>query len=60
MNLRPLTKLVLWAAGLVVALLTGNLSVYMILTLLFVGVGAIGRIRALRHRPPQDRLPPGE
>ncbi len=46
--------LVAWLGGLVLALLTGNLSLYLILSALYFGSRGLARLRAERDgSPPQ-------
>ena len=46
----------LWLLGLLVALMTGMLSGYLLATMVFVGSKVYGRMRALGQRPDNDRL----
>lgn len=47
----------LWLLGLLVALMTGMLSGYLLATMVFVGSKVYGRMRTLGERPDNDRLP---
>ncbi len=58
-NVRRMTWLVLWLVGLLVALATGTLSIYAVLTVLYVGSRAYGRLKALRDRVASE-LGPGD
>ncbi len=58
-NVRLMTWLVLWLVGLLVALVTGTLSIYAVLTVLYVGSRAYGRLKALRDRVASE-LGPGD
>ena len=53
-NLRLMTWLVLWLVGLVVALMTGTLSLYAVLTVLYVGSRLASRIKSLSERPSSE------
>ncbi len=44
-----MTILILWMVGLVVALMTGNMSVYLILSALYFGSRAVARRKALQE-----------
>ena len=48
-DLRSMTILILWMVGLVVALMTGNMSVYLILSALYFGSRAVARRKALQE-----------
>ena len=58
-DFRSMTWLVLWMAGLVIALLTGNLSLYLILSALYFGSRGLARLRAHGSESPPE-LGPGE
>ncbi len=47
----------LWLLGLLIALMTGMLSGYLLATMVFVGSKVYGRMRALGERSDNDRLP---
>ena len=49
-NVRRMTWMVLWLVGLVVALVTGTLSIYAVLSVLYVGSRAYARLKTLRER----------
>ncbi len=49
-NVRRMTWLVLWLVGLLVSLVTGTLSLYAVLTVLYVASRAYGRLKTLRER----------
>ena len=48
-DLRSMTFLILWVVGLVVALMTGNMSMYLILSALYFGSRAVARRKALQE-----------
>ena len=48
-DLRSMTFLVLWVIGLVVALMTGNMSMYLIISALYFGSRAEARRKALQE-----------
>ena len=52
-------KLVLWLAGVVIALMTGNLSVYVLLTIVFLAPKAFSRVKEIRGRS-RSELDAGE
>lgn len=45
-RVRALTRLTLWLVGLLVALMTGTLSAYAVLTVLYVASTTLSRLRA--------------
>ena len=48
-DLRSMTFLILWVVGLVVMLMTGNMSMYLILSALYFGSRAVARKKALQE-----------
>lgn len=50
----------LWLMGLLVALMTGMLSGYLLATVVFVGSKAYGRLRAAGRREERDELEAGD
>ena len=56
-DFRTMAWTALWMAGLVVALLTGNLSLYLILSALYFGSRWVSRRRAL-HEGDSRQLEP--
>jgi len=44
-----MTFLILWVVGLVVMLMTGNMSMYLILSALYFGYRAVARKKALQE-----------
>lgn len=54
-----LFKLVLWLTGMVIALMTGNLSVYLLLTVFFLAPKALARVKQIRQGS-RSKLDPGE
>ena len=48
-DLRSITFLILWVVGLVVMLMTGNMSMYLILSALYFGYRAVARRKALQE-----------
>jgi len=49
----PALKVTLWLVGLLFALMTGNLAVYLVLTALYFGSKIAGQLRRGGHRDKQ-------
>jgi len=54
---RPLLAVTLWTAGLLLALVFGMVSAYVVVSAIFVGSKLVGRMRALAGRAAGDPDP---